>query len=226
MFDKSVMYKGLALFFSYIGHPLLALFYMLVLMMACNPFAFGISNMAEPKAVVLLVSVFAITFLIPGFGVALMKPLGLIKSLHLDDKQDRTGPYIITGVFYLWLVKNLLTLGHLPALFVQFALGATISLFLSFFINIFLKVSAHAAGMGGLVTMLLLTLFNYPDATLGIPLNNGIILLRFDVILAVGILFAGLVGTARLALKAHTTTELYIGYGVGCISILIGQALV
>jgi hypothetical protein len=36
------MHKGLALFFSYIGHPLLALFYMLVLMMAFNPFAFRI----------------------------------------------------------------------------------------------------------------------------------------------------------------------------------------
>jgi hypothetical protein len=220
------MQKGIALFFSYIGHPLLALFYMLLLLMACNPYAFGIRSMAEPKAVVLLVSVFAITFLIPGFGVALMKPLGLIKSLHLDDKQDRTGPYIITGVFYLWLVKNLLSLGYLPALFVAFALGATISLFLAFFINIFLKVSAHAAGMGGFVTMLLITLFRYPDATLGIPAFGGTFMVGFGVVLALGILFAGLVGTARLALKAHSPAELYIGYGVGCVAILIGQALV
>jgi hypothetical protein len=226
MFDKQVMQKGLALFFSYIGHPLLALFYMLLLLMACNPYAFGIRSMAEPKAVVLIVSVFAITFLIPGFGVALMKPLGLIKSLHLDDKQDRTGPYIITGVFYLWLVKNLLSLGYLPALFVAFALGATISLFLAFFINIFLKVSAHAAGMGGFVTMLLITLFSYPDATLGIPAFGGTMMVGFAVVLALGILFAGLVGTARLALKAHSPAELYIGYGVGCVAILIGQALV
>jgi hypothetical protein len=152
--------------------------------------------------------------------------LGLIKSLHLDDKQDRTGPYIITGVFYLWLVKNLLSLGYLPSLFVAFALGATISLFLAFFINIFLKVSAHAAGMGGFVTMLLITLFRYPDATLGIPAFGGTFMVGFGVVLALGILFAGLVGTARLALKAHSPTELYIGYGVGCVAILIGQALV
>jgi membrane-associated phospholipid phosphatase len=48
----------------------------------------------------------------------------------------------------------------------------------------------------------------------------------FGVVLALGILFAGLVGTARLALKAHSPAELYIGYGVGCVAILIGQALV
>ncbi|MBU6339962.1 MAG: hypothetical protein KGS48_00585 [Bacteroidetes bacterium] len=220
------MNKGFALFLSFLGHPLLVLFYMLVLLLACNPFMFGVRTMAEPKAVILMVSVFAITVLIPGFGVALMRPLGLIKSLHLEDRQDRTGPYIITGVFYLWLVKNLLSLGYLPDLFVKFAMGATISLFLAFFINIFLKVSAHAAGMGGLVAMLLMTQWSYPNVNLEIPALGGMFFLNFKIIVVMGILLAGLVGTARLALKAHTSLELYLGYAVGMVALVIGASVV
>lgn len=220
------MNTGIAKFFSFIGHPMLVLFYMLLLLMAVNPFAFGIRSIADPKAVVLLISVFGITVLIPGIGVALMKPLGLIKSLQMPDRQDRTGPYIVAGVFYLWLVKNLMSLGSTPPLFIKFAVGTTICLFLAFFINIFIKVSVHGSGMGGLVTMVLCTMFAWPDAVLVISAMGSSVVISLFFILILAIVLAGLVGTSRLALGAHTPVELALGYVLGCTAALIGQVLV
>lgn len=220
------MNRTLATIISFLGHPLLILTYVLLILMAVNPFAFGVSDMADPKAVVLALSVFGATFIIPGFGVALMKPLGLIKSLHMEDKQDRTGPYIICGVFYLWLFKNLLSNGHAPALYAKFVLGATIALFLAFFINIFTKISAHAAGMGGMVVMLLLTALNWQSASFAIPVFNGTLQLSLLALSAFVIVLAGLVGTARLALGAHEPADLYRGYGAGILAVLLANMMV
>ncbi|HNL40506.1 MAG TPA: hypothetical protein PKH43_15250, partial [Saprospiraceae bacterium] len=163
---------------------------------------------------------------LPGFAVALMKPLGLIKSLEMEDKQDRIGPYIVSGVFYLWLVKNLLSDGQTPQLYVIFALGATIGLFLAFLINIFSKISAHAVGMGGLVAMLLFLVVDWNDAGIVVPLPGGGLQISTFVVLILGIVLAGLVGTARLALKAHEPADIYRGYAVGFVSILLAAWVV
>lgn len=220
------MPRFLAQVFSFLGHPLLVLTYMLVLMLTLNPFAFGVRDLADPKAMLLLISVFASTFLIPGFGVALMKPLGLIKSLEMADKQERIGPYIITGVFYLWLFKNLASNNATPMLFNTFVFGTTIGLFFAFFINIFTKISAHATGMGGLVTMLVVTAFEWPGMMAGIPVFGGTLEISTLWLIAGALLLAGLVGTARLALGAHTTTDLYRGYAAGAAAIVIATILI
>ncbi len=218
---------SIAKFLSYIGHPLLVLTYMLLLLLAVNPYAFGVRAMTDQNAVLLLVSVFSTTFLLPGFGVALMKPLGLIQSLQMDDKMERIGPYIITGVFYLWLFKNLFSGGgHYPDLFSKCVLGATIGLFLAFLINIFTKISAHTTGMGGFIAMLLLTAFTWQNSPLKLNLPGGNLLLSGTVVLAIVVIFAGAVGTARLTLGAHSPADLYRGYGVGFAAVLLANFMV
>lgn len=218
---------SIAKFLSFIGHPLLVLTYILLLLLSVNPYAFGVRAITDQNAVVLLVSVFSTTFLLPGFGVALMKPLGLIQSLQMPDKMERTGPYIITGVFYLWLFKNLFSGGgHFPDLFSKCVLGATIGLFLAFLINIFTKISAHATGMGGMIAMLLLTAFTWQSSGLHLYLPGGNLLLSLTAVVALGIVFAGAVGAARLALGAHTPADLYRGYGVGFVAVLLASFMV
>jgi membrane-associated phospholipid phosphatase len=220
------MNKTLAVFLSWVGHPLLILTYILLLMLAVNPFAFGVRSIDDRQAIVLAISVFSTTVLIPGFGVALMKPLGLIRSLEMKDKQERIGPYIITGVFYLWLFKNLMSTGRVPGLFSAFVLGATISLFLAFFINIFTKISAHATGMGGLLAMALLMAFEWRGLTPGIPAFGGFLQVSMVWVLSIVALLAGAVGAARLALGAHTPDDLYRGYAAGFGSVMLAGALV
>jgi hypothetical protein len=220
------MNRTIAHFFSWIGLPLLMLTYMLVLLMLINPYAFGVRDISDTQAVVLLLSVFGISFVIPGIGLAVMKPLGLVRSLSMPDKQDRTGPYIVSGVFYLWLFKNLLSNGHTPPLYTGIVLGATIGLFVAFFINIFTKVSAHASGVGGLVGALVATAFSWPQSTLGIPMFGGTLEMSLNIVLVLGMIFAGLVGVSRLALGAHTSNELYIGYATGFFSMMLAWAII
>jgi hypothetical protein len=217
------MSRPFALFFSIVGHPMLVPTYALLLLLFINPYAFGVSSPADARAVLLLVYVFTTSALIPGIGIAVMKPLGFVKSLESPDRQERTGPYIVTGVFYLWLFKNLSTSGQAPPLYVICLLGATISLFSAFFINIFTKISAHATGMGGLVGMLLLTSHVWPGMTLGIPAIGGTLQLSLTVAVGAMIVIAGLVGSARLVLKAHVPQDLWQGYAVGFASVWIAN---
>lgn len=205
---------------SVLGHPLLVLTYILLLMLAVNPYAFGVRSLGDQRGVLLLLSVFTTSFMIPGLGVALMKPLGLIRSLEMRDKQERVGPYIICGIFYLWLFKNFMD-GPVPLLYAKFALGATIGLFFAFFVNIFSKISAHATGMGGFACMVLILAFQWPGMSLAI----GGVQLSLNVVLAIVVLLAGLVGFSRLSLGAHTPVDLWRGYAVGAAAVLLANVI-
>ena len=204
--------------FSFLGQPLLVLTYILMLMLAVNPYAFGVRDIGDQRSVLLLLSVFTTSFMIPGLGVALMKPLGLIQSMEMRDKQERVGPYIICGVFYLWLFKNFME-GTVPLLYAKFVLGATIGLFLAFFFNIFTKISAHATGMGSFACMVLVLAFEWP----GMSLSIGAVQVSLNVVLALVILLAGLIGFARLQLEAHTPVDVWRGYVSGVLAMLLAN---
>lgn len=206
---------------SILGHPLLALTYMLLVMLSINPFAFGANHIGDERTVVLFFYIVSTTFLIPGLAVLLLKPLGFIRSLEMHDKQERIGPYIITGIFYLWIFKNVSSTGIVPALFSKFVLGATIGLFLAFFANIFTKISAHATGMGGFVGMILLLAFEWPGAAFAV----GPVLLNLNVLLAAVIVLAGVVGAARLTLGAHTQTQIWQGYAAGFAAMMLANVI-
>ena len=189
---------------------------MLILLLLINPYLFGVSNIGEQPSKLLILQVFLSTFFIPGFAVAMLRFTGLIKSMEMRDKHERIGPYIITGVFYLWMFKNFESNTQIPTAFASFMLGATISLFLAFLINIFSKISIHAVGMGGLLAMVIITmlLFSYDTFTINSTIL-GIVEINMVTVLLLTILIAGAVGTARLLLSAHEPMDLYGGYLVG-----------
>lgn len=217
------MNRIVAHFFSIIGHPVFVLTYVLLLMLSISPYAFAVGNMFEQRSVLLLFAVFVSTVLLPVVGIGMMKSLGMVQTWQLSDKQERIGPFILSGVFYLWLFKNLLSGAQTPILYTAFVLGATISLFVCFFLNIFTKISVHAAGMGGFVSMLILLPFSWNEATEMVPFMG--VYLSWPVLIALAVLLAGAVGTARLALQAHTPTELYRGYVVGAAAVFFSAGL-
>lgn len=210
----------LARVLSFLGHPLLVLTYMLLLMLIINPFAFGAHHIGDQRTVILFFYVISTTFLIPGLGVSLLKPLGLIQSLQMRDKQERTGPYIITGIFYLWMFRNFSN-GVVPELYTKFVLGATIGLFFAFFINIFTKISAHATGMGALVAMCLLLAYEWAGSSIVV----GPILLSINAVLILGVVFAGIVGAARLTAGAHAQAEIWQGYAAGFVAVILASMI-
>ena len=208
------MMTALARVISFLFHPLFGVSYILLLLLAVNPYLFGVNRLADQMPLVFLL-IFS-TVLIPGLSVVMMKALGLVQSIELDDKTDRIGPYIITGVFYLWMVINFKNNPNIPDLFASFMLGATIALFLAFFINLFSKISAHAVGMGGVVAMIGILLSIYSFSNIHIPLGAlGNLQISLSAIFLMAILLSGLVGTARLWLGAHNLQDLLGGYMVG-----------
>jgi hypothetical protein len=210
------MLKALAQGISYLFHPLLIVTYMLALLLVVNPYLFGVHSISDKESKLLLLQVFLSTFFIPGFSVAMLRFTGLVKSLEMRTRQERIGPYIITGMFYIWMFRNFLGSTQVPTAFSCFLLGATIGLFIAFFINIFSKISIHAVGMGGMVGMAVITmlLFSHDSFLLHIgPL--GALELNMSWVLIGLVLLAGLVGSARLLLQAHEPLDLYGGYLVG-----------
>ena len=105
---------------------------------------------------------------------------------------------------------------QIPTAYTSFVLGATIALFFAFFINIFSKISAHAVGMGGMLGMVVITmlLFSYDTFTVTIFFTQTLQLNMMTVFMLM-IILSGLVGTARLILRAHDPRDVYGGFLVG-----------
>lgn len=211
--------KLIANLVSWIFHPLFMLSYILLLLIWVDPYLFGVQDVkGEMK---LFFPVFISTVIIPGFAIFMMKALKMIKSIEMQDKMDRTGPFIVTGMFYLWLFKNMFTNNNYPDIFTSFTLGATITLFACFLINIINKISVHAAAVAGFATMVFLILKEYYP---GHPyVFIGQVGLSLPMVFILTLIIAGITGTARLLLKAHSLNQILVGYLVGIVSILIGD---
>ncbi|MCC6726656.1 MAG: hypothetical protein IT258_19295 [Saprospiraceae bacterium] len=210
------MLRTTAQIVSVLFHPLLMVTYMLLLLLLINPYQFGVFNMAEQWKLVLMV--FLSTFAMPMFAVFMMKSLNMVKSMQLEDRYERIGPYILTGVFYIWMFLNFKE-KLFPKPLVITMLGSTIALFMAFFVNNFTKISAHAAGMGGLVGMALINslFFNFDTFSMSLgPL--GMYEISTNFVLMGVIILAGIVCTSRLLLGAHNEKQLYTGFFVGFLS--------
>ncbi|MEM1325879.1 MAG: hypothetical protein AAGI23_07995 [Bacteroidota bacterium] len=211
------MPRRVAYLLSVVFHPLLIVSYMLVILLMMNPYLFGVNNWSGQIRLVIIL-MFS-TFFMPVLMVGMMKKLDLVSSLELADRQERILPYILTGFFYIVMTAFFMYHPDTPNAFTTFVLGTTIALFASFVVNLFSKVSAHATGMGGLVGMIVIASWQFSSGTIFLQLGGDVILqVNVVVVLGLAVLMAGLVGTARLQLKAHVIQDLYGGYLIGFLS--------
>lgn len=208
-------FKEISQFLSWVFHPLTIMTYVLILMLMANPYAFGVSNWSHHQELILVILVN--TFFLPGIAVLLFCLVGFSSSLSMKTSRERVGPYIAAGIVYIWMIATLQHQTSLPPLYKTFFLGATISLFLAFFINNFSRVSAHTTGMGGFLGMWLVAMTQGygGDIYVYFPESQRTVVVFHELILAFVILSAGLVGSARLFLQAHVPGEVYGGYLIG-----------
>ena len=195
---------------SILFHPLLVPTYMFLLLMAVNPYLFGANGLLERRGLLLLLMIFLYTFVIPLVSIFIMLKLEMVDSLQLEDRMQRIGPLMLVMILYFWVYYNFSQDNDTPPAFSAALLGVVLSLAIAFAINVVDKISLHGVGMGGLVGMAMITtgLFGGGVELAGWTIGAGLLTLMIT-------LLAGLVGTARLALGAHTTTQLYSGYLVG-----------
>lgn len=221
------MLRTVANLISWTTHPLLIVSHIYIFLLFTDPFAFGFANWSESGAMVLFLRIFLTTFFIPGFAVLMLSFVGLTKSVELPEKEDRIAPYIITGIFYLWMFRNFLDNPDIPTTFTRAILGSSIGLFLAFFINIFDKISAHAVGMGGFVGfMALYMLQQEQEIYYAQGFNQRMYLIPIPLIFLFVILLAGLSGTSRLYVRAHRPPQIYGGYFIGFLTQVIALRFV
>lgn len=199
------MKKVFGHFFSILFVPLLLPLYGTMFILYFNPFNFP--DKAENTLTLMRVGI--LTFFLPSVTILLLVGLKFIKSLNIYDRQERAIPYIAAMFFYIWAFYVFYKENFNPQI-TFILLGAAISVFLDFIINLLvIKISMHTTGAGGLVAMvMLLSPFTYYNP---LYIFMGVIVI------------AGCIGAARLALKAHSEQEVYFGYVSGFLSFMIAN---
>ncbi|MFT4022269.1 MAG: hypothetical protein QM664_00635 [Flavihumibacter sp.] len=190
---------------SVVFHPLFIPSYITAFLLYIHPFAF-MGETSYYKFVKLL-SVAINTCFFPAITTLLLKKLGFISSLRLPTRQDRIIPIIASMVFYFsifYVSRN--QADNPPELVVM--LGAVfISSIIALTLNNFMKISLHGIAMGVMVGFFAALAWR-SLVPMGMPF-------------AVALIAAGLTGTARLLLGAHTTKELRAGFVAGVLSLAI-----
>ncbi|MBL7889208.1 MAG: phosphatase PAP2 family protein [Bacteroidia bacterium] len=191
--------EKLAKFISYVFHPLLMPTYGFLALLFTKNY---ISTFTPLVLKIFLVGVtFVFTFIMPAINALILLRLKRIKSLEMENSEERYVPYISTALFYFSLYYLFHTAGDFPSIFKLLILGAAISILLTLIINLKWKISAHAIGIGGTVA-----------AIIGISFR---LMIDLQLIAIISILVAGLVGFARLKLNAHTPAQVYTGFLLG-----------
>ena len=144
--------------------------------------------------------VFVTTFLLPTVISYLLLKKGLVKSFEMDDREERTLPFVSTCFCYC-ICYYLLNRLYLPPVFNLLIMGATTAVVLATLINLKWKISIHMIGIGGIVGAL-------------ISLSQKILQDMQPAILLF-ILLSGLLGTSRLLLRSHNDKQVYAGFLVG-----------
>lgn len=193
---------GFSTFISWVMVPLLMPVYGVLL-------AFNVSILdftpISVKTVFTLVTV-AFTVAVPALLVLLLKRMGLVHDIGLNGRKERLIPYIISIVclvgtgWFMWYKGA-------PMWLVMFFGGGAVAGFVNLLVNFKWKISAHAAGVAGVVALLIRII------RVGFPQEEAFIWLL------VSIALSGLLGTTRVWLGRHTVWQVFAGYAVGFLSV-------
>ncbi len=162
------------------------------------PSDFGFSDSSMPFRI--LGMVFMSTVLLPIVSVLLMYRFGKIENVQMEKQKERNWPLLQGAIIYL-LAYYLLQSRVVPIFVQLFLLGAILGILISLLINLRWKISLHMIGIGGLCG--------------GISVAMILQHAGSSILLSICFVIAGLLGTARLHLEAHTPTQILVGFATG-----------
>lgn len=139
---------------------------------------------------------------IPFLGIAALYMTGRVSDPGLNNRGERTWPYVFTMVAYL-LCSFYLYKANAPQWLWSFPIGGALAVVISLVVNFKWKISAHLAAMGGLVAML----FDI--------VRNGDAIPGIEWVITVAILLTGLLATSRIILGRHTPWQTIAGAANG-----------
>lgn len=182
---------------------------MAVYMIYLNPIFF---NYTDPRTRILsLATIVNNNFVFPVIVVLLLKGLGFIQSIYLNTQKERIVPYIACITFFFWTWYVFYNRADVAQPVKDMLQGVFYASIIGMVCNIYFKISMHAIGMGGLIGMMLMVLF---DGTMqsGLPFMAAI-------------LFSGLVVTSRLIVSDHQRGDMMAGFLAGLISQVLAATI-
>jgi len=213
--------RQLSLISAYLFHPLFSFVYTFFLLLCLKPHWFGVNHFSHSGLLIVLILIY--TCIIPLIAVALLKFVGLIKSFEMTDKYDRIIPLIICLIFYLWMYINLKNDDNIPKIFIAFILGSIISIILAFVINNWIKLSLHSLAFGSMLCFwLTIRIYFCQDGVYYFRFSNmKISEFHLNYFIGLLVLLSGWVASSRILLGVHNLKEVYLGFIIGFISILL-----
>ena len=158
------------------------------------------------RRVAVLLVCMGITCILPLIFLSVLRHFKLVKDLHVEKREQRFFPYMFTALCYT-VAAYYLYYCHSPQWFVMFMVGSAVTVLIMAIINLKWKISAHMAGIGGVVALV------YQIHVQGLS--------AFDLfwMLCITIMVAGLLGSARLVLNRHDAWQVLAGVVVGFLSV-------
>jgi hypothetical protein len=194
------MSERLAHLISYVFHPILMPSYAVMVLFSLGSYV-NYSLSIEYLGIIAGLN-FLNTAFMPSVFLLVLYKMNRISNLHLKEQYERTLPFLIAIFFYsfnYYVFKS----SVLPQMIISMALVGALMVVFSFVLNFWVKISIHAIGISSLAGM-------FCAVSLLLKKDINLTLMLF-------FLLIGIVGTARLKLKAHEPHQVYLGSALGLI---------
>lgn len=193
--------KKAASVISILFHPLLMPTLGLMLLLNSGSYV-SLLDPAAKRAILFVMALGTLVFPL------MMLPIFFYRNLVMNQKgtvmEERWIPriiililYIITCIYFLRLPLHRMIQGYV--------LAVTATMALLTLISIWMQISLHTAGLGGVVGLIIALIIYFGT--------------QLEGFLLIALLAGGLVGTARLLEGAHRPSEVYSGFVVGFVSV-------
>jgi hypothetical protein len=143
----------------------------------------------------------------PLIVVALLRALGFNKSLLLQTQKERIVPYLASITFFFWSYYVFKNQPEVPRVLVYMCRGMFISAAVALVLNNNYKISMHGIGVGGLMGLMTVILFEG-------QLDSGLPYM-------IAVLISGAVMSARKIVSDHHWFDIITGFLLGFCTQLI-----
>ena len=159
----------------------------------------------------ILLIVFLLTYLVPLAFIPFFMYQRMVMNLEMESKRERYIPLAVSLLLYgicYFIVRRI----PIPHPYHTFLLSTVLAMTATLLITLVYRISFHMVGAGGLVALVGFLAFHM-KVDLQFYLGTAVVL-------------AGITGTARIILKAHTQDEIYVGFLTGFSVVLLSMLLI